>query len=55
MNYAEEFWTVAQFGEFPQNYEKLLVAWNEHDLWGSVDSRWELQSFEIDVPVGSPA
>ncbi len=55
MDYAEEFWDEAQLGELPQTYEELVLAWEEHGLWGSIESRWELQGFEIEVPAGSPA
>jgi hypothetical protein len=56
MEYAREFWDTKTLGRFPRSYTRLYGAWTEHDLWGSVESRWELSECEIDLPVrtGSP-
>ena len=50
MEYAKEFWDTGSFGPLPEDYDRLSTAWNEHDLWGSVESRWELERFEIELP-----
>ena len=50
IEYAKEFWDTESFGPFPEDYDRLSTAWNEHDLWGSAESRWELERFEIELP-----
>jgi hypothetical protein len=55
MQYAREYWDTAQFGRFPRSYSKLCEAWNDHGLWGSTDSRWELEEREVDVPHPRPS
>ena len=50
LQYAREYWDSRQFGRFPRSYKRLCEAWNDHDLWGSTDSRWELEEREVDVP-----
>jgi hypothetical protein len=50
MEYAEEFWDEERLGPFPDDYDRLYAAWNENGLWGSVESRWELKRFEIELP-----
>jgi len=56
LRHAREFWDTKTLGRFPRSYTRLHDAWTEHDLWGSVESRWELEKCEIDLPVrtGSP-
>jgi hypothetical protein len=56
MEYAREFWDSKELGRFPRTYQRLYEAWNEHNLWGSVESRWDFQVCEVDLPVraGSP-
>ena len=54
LEYAEEFWNAEALGEFPRNYDQLLAAWNERDLWGGVESRWEIESFEIELSELAP-
>lgn len=49
MKYARDFWPTS-LGRFPRSYAKLCEAFDEHDLWGSTDSRWELVKQEIDLP-----
>ncbi len=51
MQYAREFWDTKTLGPFPRSYTRLYDAWTEHDLWGSVESRWELEECQIDLPV----
>jgi hypothetical protein len=51
MEYAREFWDTKTLGRFPRSYQRLYDAWNERGLWGSVESRWELEKFEVDLPV----
>ncbi len=48
--YAREFWGPGRLGPFPRAYTKLCDAWDEHDLWGSVESRWELEEREVLLP-----
>ena len=55
IEYAEEFWDTERFGRFPEDYDRLYAAWDEHSLWGSVESRWELQRFEVDLPANAVA
>jgi hypothetical protein len=50
LEYAEEFWDEERFGAFPEDYDRLCTAWNVNGLWGSVESRWELEQFEIELP-----
>jgi hypothetical protein len=50
MEYAREFWDVNELGPFPENYASLYDAWDDHGLWGSVESRWELEEHEIELP-----
>lgn len=50
MEYAEEFWDEERLGRFPGDYHRLYAAWNDNGLWGSVESRWELERFEIELP-----
>ena len=46
LDYAREHWP-SNLGEAPDAYSDALEAWDEHGLWGSYDSRWEL----AEVPV----
>ena len=55
MEYAREFWDTKALGRFPRSYKRLHEAWGEHDLWGSVESRWEFEVCEIDLPALTPA
>ena len=48
--YAKDYWDAKRWGRFPRSYTKLCEAWDEHDLWGSTDSRWELEEREVEVP-----
>jgi hypothetical protein len=50
MEYAREFWDTKKLGRLPRSYRRLYDAWGEQDLWGSVESRWEFERCEIDVP-----
>ena len=50
MKYAKEYWDTKQFGRFPRTYARLYEAWGDHDLWGSTDSRWELEEREVVLP-----
>lgn len=50
MDYAREFWDTKALGRFPRNYVRLYDAWTEHGLWGSVESRWELEACDVDLP-----
>ena len=50
MEYAKEYWNTERLGRFPRSYTKLYEAWDDNDLWGSIDSRWELEAREVDVP-----
>jgi hypothetical protein len=50
MEYAREFWDSERLGRFPRSYSRLYDAWGEHDLWGSVESRWELEACEVELP-----
>jgi hypothetical protein len=54
MEYAHEFWDESELGRFPRDYTSLHKAWNDHCLWGSVDSRWELERHEVDLPETPP-
>jgi hypothetical protein len=46
LKYAQEKWP-SKLGQPPGEYSDALEAWDEHGLWGSFDSRWEL----AEVPV----
>ena len=48
--YAKDYWDTKRFGRFPTSYTRLCEAWDEHDLWGSTDSRWELEEREVELP-----
>jgi len=50
MEYAREFWNERGLGRFPRSYTRLYDAWGEHDLWGSIESRWELEQREVELP-----
>jgi hypothetical protein len=50
MEYAREFWDESELGRYPRDYTRLHEAWNDHGLWGSVDSRWELERHEVELP-----
>lgn len=50
LDYAQEFWDADRLGPMPSTYDALRDAWNEHDLWGAYESRWEYEVREIDVP-----
>jgi hypothetical protein len=52
IEYAREFWDESELGQFPRDYASLYEAWDDHGLWGSVDSRWELEAREINLPDG---
>ena len=39
-----------QATRLPGCYDQLCEAWGDHDLWGSTDSRWELEAREVDLP-----
>jgi hypothetical protein len=49
MEYAKEHWDTKRLGRFPRTYARLYDAWGEHDLWGSTNSRWELEEREIEL------
>jgi len=51
--YARDYWDAKRFGRFPRSYTHLCEAWGEHDLWGSTDSRWELEEREVEVLDGA--
>jgi hypothetical protein len=53
--YAQEHWPTTELGPMPASYDELCEAWGDHDLWGSTDSRWELEEREVDVPDPAPA
>jgi hypothetical protein len=50
MEYAKEIWRRERLGRFPKSYASLYETWAEHDLWGSTDSRWELEEREVELP-----
>jgi hypothetical protein len=50
IKYAKEYWDTKEFGRFPRAYDALYEAWDDHDLWGSTDCRWELEEREVEVP-----
>ncbi len=50
IEYAKEYWDTKRLGRFPRTYARLYEAWGEHDLWGSTDSRWELEEREVELP-----
>ena len=50
VEYARTRWDSEQLGRFPRSYAKICEAWDDHDLWGSTDSRWELEEKEVEVP-----
>lgn len=50
MEYAKEIWPRARLGRFPRSYSKLCEAFDQHDLWGSTNSRWELEEREVELP-----
>ena len=50
MEYAREFWEEAQLGPIPEDYTGLFDAWTELGLWGSNESRWELERHEVNLP-----
>jgi len=50
LDYAKEFWEKRALGRFPRTYARLYDARTERDLWGSVQSRWELEACEIELP-----
>ena len=49
-SYAEYYWDSARLGPMPSTLEDLTSAWDNHDLWGSCDSRWEFEVREVEVP-----
>lgn len=53
IQYAREYWDPS-LGRFPRSYSKLCEAWDDHGLWGSTHSRWELEAREVDVPDPRP-
>ena len=55
MEYAKEIWARTGLGRFPRSYTKLYKAWDDHDLWGSTDSRWELEEREVELPDPAPS
>jgi hypothetical protein len=48
--YASDYWNTKEFGRMPTTYSDLCEAWGDHDLWGSTDSRWELEEREVELP-----
>lgn len=50
IEYAREYWDTRSFGRFPRTFKRLCEAWGEHDLWGSTNSRWELEEREVELP-----
>jgi len=55
LEYAREFWDPGELGRFPRSYTRLYDAWNEHGLWGSVESRWELEQRDVYLPDPTPS
>jgi hypothetical protein len=53
--YARDYWPAAELGPMPATYDELCEAWGDHDLWGSTDSRWELEVRTVDLPEPEPA
>jgi hypothetical protein len=50
LEYARDYWPEAELGPMPDGYDELCEAWGDHDLWGSTDSRWELEVRAVDLP-----
>lgn len=48
-DYAAEFWDNDRLGPLPSTCAELRRAWDEHDLWGSYESRWEFEVREIGI------
>ena len=55
IEYARDYWDTKRFGRFPRSIKKLCAAWDDNGLWGSTDSRWELEEREVDIPDPQPA
>lgn len=54
IEYARDYWDTKSFGRLPRSYARLCDAWDDHGLWGSTDSRWELEECEVELPDRSP-
>jgi hypothetical protein len=52
--YAKGYWDTKRLGRFPRSYKRLHEAWDEHDLWGSTNSRWELEERDVELPDPTP-
>jgi hypothetical protein len=50
IEYAREYWNSEELGPMPTSQSELCEAWGDHDLWGSTDSRWELEEREVKLP-----
>ena len=46
LRYAHDKWPQ-HIGPKPSSYREAVELWDEHALWGSFDSRWEL----VELPV----
>jgi hypothetical protein len=55
LEYAQDYWPTSELGSMPRSYDELCERWGDHDLWGSTDSRWELEERQVEVPDLTPS
>jgi hypothetical protein len=54
LEYARDCWNSDELGPMPTRYSELCEAWGDNDLWGSTNSRWDLEEREVELPAPGP-